>query len=220
MVLIKYNNLQLYRISTILNTMDSNGKQKIISIMRQLGVVNTSDIVEQGLRKSDLYELVKEGDVRKMARGVFCLSDYKISQYENLLIISKTYPSSVFCLLTALDYYGITTQIPSDVWCAFPHGTSPRSMQYPLIEPIFLNKKYYSMGLNHVDIDGMPVKIYSIEKTLCDCFRFRSKVGINIAIEALKSAKEQNLIETQTLFKYVLECRIKSVINPYLEAIL
>jgi predicted transcriptional regulator of viral defense system len=128
-------------------------------------------------------------------------------------------PKAVICLVSALSHHSATTQIPRDVHIALPRGTKKPQLDYPPIQVLQLTGDALTMGVDVVEIDGVPVRIYNLAKTVVDCFRFRNSIGTDVAIEALKEAVQRRGISPAELLKYARACKLESIMIPYLEAV-
>ena len=138
----------------------------------------------------------------------------------DLVTVSLRFPNAVICLVSALAYHGITTQIPHEVSVAVPRDSRVPSLDYPPIRAHRFSQEAYKPGIETHLIDGVPVKIYGCEKTLADCFKFRNKIGMDVVLEAVKLHKTRNRFNLGELLRYARICRVEKVMQPYLEAMI
>ena len=196
-----------------------NHRQKVLQMARENGIVKASDLLEMGIPRATVARLVSENKLEKLARGIYCLPEAEFSEKESLIIISNLVPHAVFCLLTALQLHEITTQLPRKVWFAIPKGSHLPKITYPPIKIIQYSEIAYQEGIEIIRSDKFNLKVYNPAKTIADCFKHRNRIGIDIAIEALKEAYAKNKVTIDELWHYAKICRVSNVMRPYLEAI-
>ncbi len=182
------------------------------------GQLRMSEAIKRGISRYMLYKLKDKGIIEQISRGVYRLKDLPPIGNPDLVTVSLRFPNSVICLVSALAFHGITTQIPHSVSVAIPRGSRPPSLDYPPVQPHQFSENAYTAGIETLQIDGVPVKIYNMEKTLADCFKFRNKIGMDIVLEAFKLYRERKKTDLTKLIKYGKICRIDRVMVPYLEA--
>lgn len=183
------------------------------------GVLRTAEAMRLGIHPVILYKLRDQGVLECVSRGVFRLTDASDFSHPDLVLIAKKVPKAVICLISALSYYNITTQIPHFVYIALPRGTKLTHIEYPPTRTFYYSKKSYSSGVITIKSNGIPIRIYCLEKTLADCVKFRSKIGIGIVIEALKDAWENRAINIDKLLKYAKICRVEKILEPIIQTI-
>lgn len=184
------------------------------------GFIRTSDALRMGIHPRVLYALRDSGVLEQISRGVFHLSAHEASSHPDLTVIAMRCPRAVICLLSALAFHGITTQVPHAVSIALEKGAESPRIEHPPISVHRFSTECLSAGIEHHIIDGVAVQIYGIEKTLADCFKFRNKIGMDVALEALKLYRTRNPLRLDTLMEYARICRVEKVMNPYIEALL
>ena len=160
------------------------------------------------------------GVLERISRGVFRLSDSPPLSNPDLVTVAARVPSGVICLISALSFHEITTQIPHDVHVALPRGAEEPRLDYPPIRTYRFTGEAFTSGVDAYDLDGVSISIYSPEKTLADCFKFRNKVGLDTVVEAIRFYRERRSIKVDDLMRYAKICRVNRVMRPYLEAIL
>lgn len=178
-----------------------------------------SEALARGISRYALYSLLDEGIIEQVSRGVYRLADSPPIGNPDLVTVSLRFPNAVVCLVSALAWHELTTQIPHAVSIAVPRDSRPPSLDYPPIEVHRFSGEAYSAGVETHRVDGVKVKVYSPEKTLADCFKFRNKIGMDIVLESLKLYKARKKFNLAKLLKYAETCRVDKVIRPYLEAI-
>lgn len=196
-----------------------NRKEQILNLAIEKGLIRSNDLESEGISRNYLYRLHKEGQLRKNARGLYSLPEHTISEHSSLAEIAKQVPHAVVCLISALSFHEVTTQIPHEIWLAVPRGAWRPDISYPPINLTYVSGEAYSMGIKEHNINGVIVKIYSPAKTVADCFKFRNKVGLDIAIEALKEVWRSRKATMDELVGAAKINRVSRIIRPYLEAI-
>lgn len=179
-----------------------------------------SEALAHGMTRYMLYALRDRGIVELVSRGIYRLVELPPIGNPDLVTVSLRFPNAVVCLVSALAFHGITTQIPHEVSVAVPRGSRMPSLDYPPIRAHQFSKEAYPPGIEAHRIDGTNVKIYSRQKTLVDCFKFRNKIGMDVVLEALKLHKERNGFDLGALLEYAKVCRVEKVMRPYMEATL
>jgi predicted transcriptional regulator of viral defense system len=166
-----------------------------------------------------IKRMTERGELKRVAFGLYSLPGYLQSELGSLAAVSKRAPQVVFCLMTALAFHRLTTQAPFEVWIAIGNKAHPPRLDYPPLRVMRYSQDSLNAGVVTRLIDGIPVRITGIEKTVADCFKFRNKVGLDVAIEALKEALRAKKLDIDLLWKYASINRVKNVIKPYLEVL-
>ncbi len=182
------------------------------------GQLRMSEAVRHGITPYTLYTLRDRGIVELVSRGVYRLADLPPLSDPDLVTVGLRYPDAVVCLVSALAYHGITTQIPHEVSVAVTQTSRLPSLDYPPVRAHRFSKASYSAGIETHRIDGAMVKIYNRDKTVADCFKFRNRIGMDIVLEALRLHRERNGLDLGALLGYARACRVEKVMWPYLEA--
>jgi predicted transcriptional regulator of viral defense system len=184
------------------------------------GVLRTGEALGAGIHPRTLYEMQRSGILEQLTRGLYRLSDLPPLGNPDLVSVSLRIPSGVICLISALAYHEITTQVPHEVYVALERGTEAPRLTHPPVRIFWFSGQAFTHGIQTHKIDGVPVRIYSPEKTIADCFKYRNKIGLDTAIEALKLYREKKRFESEELMQSARTCRVEKVIRPYLEALL
>jgi predicted transcriptional regulator of viral defense system len=193
--------------------------QRLLRLVSLKGMLRSRDLKETGIPGIYLTRLVEAGQLERVGRGLYRLSKTPISEHESLVFISKKVPQAVFCLLTALQFHELTTQLPHQVWIAVPQGSHAPKFDYPPIKLIQYSGEAYTQGIELYERNKVTLRIYGIAKTIADCFKHRNKIGLDVAIEALRDAWVHKKINIDELWHYAKICRVTNVIRPYLEVL-
>ncbi len=191
----------------------------ILDLARNLHSLRAADVRQHGWSPQLLLSLHKNDKLQRVARGLYRLPDAEITEHQTLLEVCQRLPKSVLCLLTALQYHGIGTQIPHEVWVALPEATHSPAIEYPKLRIARLRGEAYSEGIQTVTEHGAKIRVYCAAKTVTDCFKFRNKVGLDVALEALKDAWRSRKVTMTELSYFARINRVERVMQPYLEAI-
>lgn len=185
----------------------------------QGGILSTSRAIELGIYPKTLYNMRNQGIIEQLARGLFRLKDSPALSHPDLIIIARKAPHAVICLISALAFHEITTQIPRQVDIAIPLKAHKPQIDYPPVKIFWYSKALFEEGIESHLLDGTQILVYSLEKTLADCFKYRNKIGLDIAIEALKLYWQRKKPNVSKLLKYSKICRCEKIIKPYIEMI-
>jgi predicted transcriptional regulator of viral defense system len=204
----------------LLPIMKTRDRNKALNSFRDRGgTLRTRDLMALGVHTDVLYALRQEGRIIELGRGLYRLTDAGEAEHPDLALVAARAPTAAVCLISALSYHGITTQIPSAVSLAVPRGSYHRiKMSIPVTVYRF-DPKTFLEGLETHRIGGMPLKIYSVARTVVDCFKFRNKVGLDIALEALRLARQRKKLQNRELLHYARLLRVEKPMTPYLQAI-
>jgi len=195
--------------------------RKALSIFKEhQGWLKTQEAINLGISPRTLYALRDAGLVIRESRGVYRLADKEFGENQDLIIVAQRIPKAVIALLSALSFHGLTTQIPHQVYVSIPnHAEKPR-LTYPPVHIVWLSAASYLSGIEEHHIEGVPIKIYSAPKTVADLFKFRQKMGNDIALEALKNYRESEDFNLEELLQMARINRVEKKILPYLEILL
>jgi predicted transcriptional regulator of viral defense system len=193
-------------------------KDPIEIFHRNGGQLRMSEAIEHGITRYMLYSLRDKGVIEQMSRGIYRLVELPPISDPDLVTVSLRFPSAVICLISALAFHEITTQIPHAVSVAVQRKSRIPSLDYPPLQAHRFSDRAYDSGIEEHLMDGVSVKIYCPEKTLADCFKFRNKIGMDVTLEALKLYRERKKFKPVELHDYAKICRVAMVMRPYLEA--
>jgi len=194
-------------------------KQEILELAKQLGVLRPRDVEAAGIPREYLLRLVRQGELVRTGRGLYASADLPMTEFTSLSEVAKRVPCSVVCLMSALQYHQLTTQLPRKVWIAIEGTNWKPSLEYPSLKVVRFSGDAFNYGIEEHKINKVPVKIYSPAKTVADCFKFRNKIGLDVAIEALREARHKRAATIDDLWAAAKVCRVSQVIRPYLEAL-
>jgi predicted transcriptional regulator of viral defense system len=187
---------------------------------RHGGVLRTSEAIRLGIHPRTLYAMRDAEVLECLSRGLYRLSDFPPLGNPDLVAVALRVPAGVICLISALAYHELTTQIPHEVYLALPRGAEPPRLDHPPVRIFWFTGKAFAEGIDKHEVDGMPMRIYGVEKTLADCFKYRNKIGLDTAVEALKRYVSSRRVDVDKLMTYARICRVEKVMRPYLEALL
>jgi predicted transcriptional regulator of viral defense system len=194
--------------------------QEVLALVRKIGVLRPRDLVVYGIPRQYLSSLVDQGALLRIGRGLYMLPDAPVTENHTLVEAGKRAPGAVVCLLSALRFHGLTTQSPFQVWLAIENKAwRPRTQGLPL-RFVRFSGDAFRLGVDMQVIEGAVVKIYNPAKTICDCFKYRRKIGLDVAIEALRDGLRAHKCTVDDLWRYAAVCRVQQVMQPYLEAML
>lgn len=192
--------------------------QEVLELVREAGVLRPRDLDPHGIPREYLRRLEQNGLLERVGRGLYVLPDADATEYRTLAEASKLVPRGVICLLSALRFHELTTQSPHQVWMAIgPSGWRPES-QGPPIRIVHFSGPAFTEGVETYGIEGVDVTVYNEAKTVADCFKFRRKIGLDVALEALRDYQRRFPSGMDDLWRYAKICRVARVVRPYLEA--
>ena len=191
----------------------------VLQLLRQKGWLRASDLASAGVPRVVLTRMTASGQLERAARGLYRLPDSLGSEHQGLTAVATKVPQAVFCLLSALQFHGLTTQLPWQVWIAMPRGSHAPRIDHPPIKMVQFTGEAYSEGIESHQRDQVALRVYSVAKTVADCFKHRNKIGLDVALEALKDARSQKKASADDLWRYAKVCRVANVMRPYLEAL-
>lgn len=190
----------------------------ILVLARTKGLLRTRDVDSAGASRAMLGRLAREGRLVRVARGLYALPDRAGSEHESLAEVSAKNSTGVICLITALRFHGLTTHQSPDIWLAVPHKAHAPKMSYPPLRIVRMSGTAMTQGIEEIDIAGTAVRVFCIAKTIADCFKFRNKIGLDVALEALQEAWEGRRVSMDELWRYAQICRVANVMRPYVES--
>jgi len=182
------------------------------------GQLRISEALTQGISRYQFYRLRDEGLIEPVSRGLYRLADLPPIENPDLVAAATRFPHAVLCLISALDWHGITTQIPHAVHLAVERNTRLPVLDYPPVYGYRFSEKAFSEGIEQVVVDGISLQVYNPEKTLADCFKFRNRIGMDVVLEALELYRVRKTFRPGKLMEYAKVCRVAKVMAPYVEA--
>lgn len=194
-------------------------EQQVLRLARARTLLRARDVTQQGLPTIALTRLVQAGKLERVARGLYGLPGAAISEHRSLAEVSARVPKGVVCLLSALRVHEIGTQAPFEVWIAIPqHMVTPR-LDQPAIRVVRMSDEALAEGVERLNVDGVEVPVFNAARTIVDCFRFRNKIGLDVALEALRDGWSQRKFTLDDLWHHATRGRVANVMRPYIEAI-
>ena len=196
-----------------------HSQHPILTLARSKGVLRTRDVSAAGESRVSLAQLVRNGSLSKLGRGLYALPDRPLCEHGALAEVAAKSRQGVVCLISALRLLDLTTQQSSDVWLAIPHKTHPPKLTYPPLRVVRMSGEAMTAGIETVDVAGVRVRVFGVAKTVADCFKFRNKIGLDVALEALHEAWVRRRVSVDELWRYAQICRVANVMRPYMEAL-
>ena len=194
-------------------------KDAVRIIKSNKGIIKANEAIKKHIHPRTLYHLRDKGVLEQVSYGLYKLKQNKVS-HPDFVTVALRNPNGVICLISALAFHNLTTQIPHKVWMAIKRGAHRPKIDYPPVSIHQLSNRSFSSGIDKHTFDKISVKIYNPEKTIVDCFKFRNKIGMNIVLEALAFYRERKTFNPSKLIKYAKICRTENVMKPYIESII
>jgi predicted transcriptional regulator of viral defense system len=190
-----------------------------LKLARRRHGVSARDLSQAGIHRQVLSRLVATGELERVARGFYRLPTQLLSEHHALAIVAAAVPRGVVCLLSALQFHGLGTQLPSAVWVAIDRRSREPALKYPPLRVLRFSGAALSEGIETHRVEGRDVRVYGVAKTLADCFKCRHKIGLDVALEALRDAWRQRRTTLDEIDRHAAICRVQRVMRPYLEAL-
>ncbi len=195
----------------------STGSARLLAVAETRPVFRARDVAAQDIHTGTLTRMARAGTLEKVGPGRYRLATSDVTESHSLILACSIVPSSVVCLSTALLFHNIGTQLPREVWLAVPRGTRVPSFAYPPIRVTRIATALFDLGIEEHRIEGGVVRVYNVVRTVVDCFRFRNKVGLDVAMEALIEARRTRRFDLNELDRVAKALRLDRVMRPYLE---
>lgn len=193
--------------------------ERILHLAARRGLIRPRDLAEHGLPSVALTRLVRLGQLNRVGRGLYAIPGRPASEHGSLVEVVHRQPQAIVCLLSALRIHNLTTQSPFEVWLAIPNKARVPKIEYPPIRIVRFSGVALTAGIENHQIDGVTVRVTNIARTIADCFKFRNKIGLDVAIEALQEAWREKRITMDDLWRYATVCRVNNVMRPYMESL-
>jgi len=201
--------------------MPTTKSERVIERVGRSGIVRPRDLTAEGITHQYLQSLAHRGLLARTGRGLYTLPDAaeRFDEHAALAEVAKRVPHGVICLLSALRFHDLTTQAPFEIWVAVEHcAYVPRDPTLPL-RVVYFSGAAYSEGVEEHEVNGVPVRVYSPAKTVADCFKYRNKIGLDVALEALRETWRERRATMDELWRYAKVCRVANVMRPYLASL-
>lgn len=197
----------------------STHEQAILELAQSRPLLRARDFAHLELPTMVLSRLVASGKLERVARGVYGLPGQAISEHRSLAEVALRVPGGVVCLLTALRVHDIGTQAPFKVWLAIGHRAPIPRLDHPPIRPVRMSGVAFTEGIEHLLVDGVSVQVFNAAKTVADCFKYRNKIGLDVALEALRDGWAQRKFTMDEIWHFATVDRVANVMRPYLESV-
>ena len=191
----------------------------ILDLAQRQRLLSAADVRAHGWSPQLLIKLEQSGKLQRVTRGLYCLPDSTMTEHQSLIEVCRRVPKAVVCLLSALQFHEIGTQLPFEVWIALPEATQTPALDNPALRIARLRGEAYSEGIETLVERGSTIRVYGVAKTITDCFKFRHKVGLDVALEALKDSWRQRKLDMDQVTHFARINRVEKVMQPYLEAV-
>lgn len=198
--------------------MDSS-HQSILDLAAQRRIIRPRDLDECGLPSVAFTRLVRQGLLTRVGRGLYAIPGRSVSEHGSLAEIARKHPQAIVCLLSALRVHDLTTQSPFEVWLAIPNKARAPKMDYPPLRIVRFSGASLTDGIKKHQVDGVNVRVTNVARTVADCFKFRNKIGLDVAMEALQEACRAKRVSMDELWRYAALCRVANVMRPYMESL-
>ncbi len=198
----------------------SQDRQRLLDFARARGIFRASEAEAAGIHSHWLSRLTAEGELERVTRGCYRLAGHDTSEHHTLAVAAAIAPAAVVCLLSALQFHQIGAQSPALVWLAVERGAASPRLDYPPLRIVHFSGAAFTAGIERHHIEGREVPVYSIAKTVADCFKYRNKIGLDVALEALTAAWRQRRLSLPELNQFAAIDRVQRIIDPYVEAML
>lgn len=193
-------------------------RTEILQLLKLHGPLRARDLEQRGYSGAYLRKLYQQGELDRPARGLYAIVNDEPTEHRSLLEAHRRVPRATICLLSALRFHNLTTEAPFEVWMAATRTTRTPTVDYPAIRLVRMSGKALSYGIEHATIESQKVPVYSIAKTLADCFKFRNQIGLDVAVEALREALTGRHVTIDEVWRAAAVCRQSNTMRPYMEA--
>jgi predicted transcriptional regulator of viral defense system len=193
--------------------------QKVLQVARVQGVLRPLDLDRHGIPRVILQRMEASGQLTRVSRGLYSLPNPDVTEHRSAVEVSKKIPKGVICLLSALRFHGLTTQSPRQIWIAIAEKARRPKLEYPPLRIVRFSEATLKAGVQTHVVEGVKIKVFNPAKTVADCFKYRNKIGLDVALEALREAWRERRATSQELWKYAGVCRVANVMRPYLESL-
>lgn len=194
-------------------------QDRAVNLLKTTGIVRSRDLERAGISRTQLRRLRNLGVIERSGRGIYRLPDGILTERHILAEVARRVPRGIICLLSALRFHNLTTQNPFEVWIAIDRKAWRPQIDHPPLRLYYLTGSALREGVEEHVVDGVPVRVFSAAKTVADCFKFRNKIGTDVAVEALRDYRRTHPKDLEAVWRYARIDRVMHVIRPYLEAV-
>lgn len=192
---------------------------KLIDLVRNQGLIRPRDLAPLGIPRVSLTRAVRRGELERIGRGLYGLPGRPVSAHGSLAEVARRVPKGVVCLLSALRFHGLATQAPFEVWLAIENKAIAPKLDYPPLRIVRFSGAALTEGVEEHLVDGVTVRVTGVAKTVADCFKYRNKIGLDVALEALREAWREKRMTSDDLWRYAKVCRVANVMRPYMDSL-
>jgi predicted transcriptional regulator of viral defense system len=197
----------------------TSSSTRLLRLARRHGSVTRREVAEAEIHTQTLSRLVRAGTLERVARGRYRLPNAPVTEHHGLALVAAAAPKAVVCLLSALSFHQIGTQLPHEVWIAIDRRSRRPSLRYPRLRVVRFGGHALTDGVETHRVEGETVRVYSVAKTVADTFKYRNKIGLDVALEALRETWRSRRFTMDEIYRYARVCRVERVMRPYLEAL-
>ena len=199
--------------------MENSNTNRILELARKFGVIKPKDLDARGIPRRYLSRLYHKGLLDRVGRGLYVSNDVEPTENFTIIQVCKRIPGGIICLLSALQFHELTSQLPFEVWIAIDRtARRPKEPELP-IRIVRFSGAALTQGVEEHQMEGVAIRVYNPAKTVADCFKYRNKIGLDVALEALRECRRERRCTSEDLWHYAKICRVANVMRPYLEAI-
>jgi len=199
--------------------MKKTDRGRLVALATKQTFLTTREVSEAGIHSQQLTRLVADGTLERIARGHYRLTDADVTEHHGLALAAAAAPSAVICLLSALSFHGLGTQLPAEVWLAIERGSRTPRVSHLRLRVVRFSGAGFHEGIEIHEVEGQRVRVYSVAKTLADLFKARNRVGLDVALEALREAWRDRVFTMAALDRASRACRVERIMRPYVEGI-
>ena len=193
--------------------------ERLIDLVRSQGLIRPRDLAPLGIARVSLTRAVRRGQLERVGRGLYGVPGREVSAHGSLAEVARRVPKGVVCLLSALRYHNLTTQAPFELWLAIANKATAPKLDYPPIRIVRFSGAALTEGVEKHVVDGVTVRVTGVAKTVADCFKYRNKIGLDVAMEALREAWREKRMSSDDIWRYAKVCRVANVMRPYLDSL-
>ena len=193
--------------------------ERLIELARSQGLIRSCDLAPLGIPRISLTRAVRRGQLERVGRGLYGLPGREVSAHGSLAEVARRVPKGVVCLLSALRFHGLTTQAPFEVWLAIENKALAPKLGFPPLRIVRFSGAALTEGVEEHVVDGVTIRITGVAKTVADCFKYRNKIGLDVALEALREAWHEKRMTSDDIWHHAKICRVANVMRPYLDSL-
>jgi predicted transcriptional regulator of viral defense system len=193
--------------------------ERLIKLARAKGLIRPRDLAPLEIPRVSLTRAVRRGQLERVGRGLYGLPRREVSVHGSLAEVARRVPKGVVCLLSALRFHGLSTQAPFEVWLAIENKALAPKLDYPPLRIVRFSGEAFTEGVEEHVVDGVTVRVTGVAKTVADCFKYRNKIGLDVALEGLREAWHEKRMTSDEIWRYAKVCRVANVMRPYLDSL-